>query len=171
MSTSTRKFVEALRREDPYDGYASERAGQSSRAFSPKLGKPFANLDRWPPPGNYVGKGHKKPAMTQTSLLQKPRLREVSREADLEPGWTRVLPPGEGQSLADTLRAKGFKKVKHYNGGVKGGVPPWILRKEQARLEAEERGEVPQERDIRNARGAAGPSTRSPNSSGSRGGR
>ena len=147
--TSTRKFVEALRRQDNTDGYESERYGQTSRAFSPKLGKPFANIDQWPPPANYRGKGHKKPAMAKTSLLQKPRWREIAKEDEVEPGWTRVMPPGEGKPLADSVRAKGFKKVKHYAGGSSGGVPSWIMRKEQARLEAEARGEVVEERDSR----------------------
>jgi hypothetical protein len=141
-SPSTRKFVESLRRNDHDTNYLSDRYGQASRAFSPKLGKPFANLDQWPPPAYYRGKGHKKPAMALTSLMQKPRLREVSREEEVEPGWTRVLPPDEGRPLAEKMRAKGFKKVKHWAGGKSGGVPGWILRKEEARMEAEARGEV-----------------------------
>lgn len=138
--TSTRKFVEELRRRDEF-GNVTARYGQASRAFSPQLPKPFASLDRWPPPASYRSKGHHKPAMTQTSLRQKPALREVASEAELFKGWTHVGPPdADARALAQTLKTRGFKKVKHFAGGVSGGAPGWIRDKEQSRLAQNARG-------------------------------
>lgn len=125
-----RKFVEDLRRRDD-DGATTARFGQGSRAFSPAAPKPFASLDRWPPPKTYVGKGHHKPVGTQTNLRRKPELRAVSSEEDFKK-WTQVL-PGGGRTLNDTLKHKGFKKVRHFEGGRSGGAPSWIFDKEKTR--------------------------------------
>lgn len=101
------------------------RSGLRTRGLSP---------DVWPPPASYKSKGAKGTPLRPSSTANPPARSVTAPIIAPEGGWKRVTIRNEADGPLAGPQGRPFKKVKHFAGGVSGGVPSWIRSKQERAL-------------------------------------
>lgn len=134
-----RKIVKKVRNFDPDDS-SVQPTGQKAR--NPTLS---VDMPVWPPPASYRKKGIRGlPGKNTVKSFDRPT-HSASDPLPEAPSANKTLsrPDSDGWQAAHAdgaepwdPKASGFKKLRFYAGGVSGGVPKWIQKK-QDRVDSE----------------------------------